>query len=290
LNSPPWQAPPLPNSGRRAGNSNDRPRGAQPAPPGATAIRHRHRRAAYHQGVTERDWDLRITTRCLRDDLGLNFGSPARAEEHLDVHRVVRAFVERRGQSPIGQETFRCGTQVTGRPLYTLHAGDDRGATWHQESLPPGIETNYPLGIVWLVGIRPEHDYDGLCDLDLLPTVADYQAFIDESAQTFARALVEQVPELLSMADRQAGRVVHGLLAGTIRVRLYRDPDQDAPLLTVAYSSRPLPNAVALLPSWQTRMLLAFFDTDEFSSLSVANDIGGEPLAADESAYCGFPT
>jgi hypothetical protein len=119
--------------------------------------------------------------------------------------------------------------------------------------------------------------------------VADYQAFIDESAQTFARALVEQVPELLTLADLHKGRVVEGLLADTIRVRLYRDSDEDAPLLTVAYSSRPLLNAVALLPSWQARMVLAFFNTDEFSSLSVANDIGGESLAADESAYCGFP-
>jgi hypothetical protein len=83
--------------------------------------------------------------------------------------------------------------------------------------------------------------------------------------------------------------VVEGLLADTIRVRLYRDPDENAPLLTVAYSSRPLPNAVALLPSWQTRIVMAFFNTDEFGSLSVANDIGGEPLATDESAYCGFP-
>jgi len=242
-----------------------------------------------HQGVTERDWDLRITARCLRDDLGLDSGLRARAEEHLGVHQIVRAFVGRRGQSPIGQETFRCGTEVTGRPLYTLHSGDDRGATWHQESVSPSIETGYPLGIVWLLGVRPEHDYDGLCDLDLLPTVADYQAFIDETAQTFARALVEQVPELLTLADLHKGRVVEGLLADTIRLRLYRDPDENAPLLTVAYSSRPLPNAVALLPSWQARMVMAFFNTDEFASLSVANDIGGEPLPADESAYCGFP-
>jgi hypothetical protein len=36
-------------------------------------------------------------------------------------------------------------------------------------------------------------------------------------------------------------------------------------------------------------MVLAFFNTGEFGSLSVANDIGGEPLATNESAYCGFP-
>lgn len=255
----------------------------------AADIERGHERTTYYRGVTERDWDLRITARCLHDDLGLDSGAPARAEEHQGVHRMVRAFVERRGQSPIGQETFRCGSEVTGRPLYTLHSGDDRGATWHQESVPPGIETDYRLGIVWLLGVRPEHDYDGLCEVDLLPTVADYQAFIDDSAQTFARALVEQVPELLSLADRHKGRVVEGLLADTVRVRLYRDPDEEAPLLTVAYSSRSQPNAMALLPSWQTRMVLAFFNSDEFASLSVVNDIGGEPLAPAESAYCGFP-
>lgn len=93
--------------------------------------------------MTERDWGLRITARCLRDDLGIASGSPARAEEHVGVHQIVRAFVERRGQSPIGQETFRCGTEVTGRPLYTLHSGDDRGATWHQESVAPSIQTDF---------------------------------------------------------------------------------------------------------------------------------------------------
>jgi hypothetical protein len=241
----------------------------------------------YHREVTERDWDLRITARCLRDDLGLDPNGPAAAEVHADAHPMVRAFFERRGQSPVGQETFRCGTEVTGRPLYTLHAGDDRGATWHQESVP-NLDTDYELGVVWLLGVRPEHDYDALCELDLLPATADYQALIDESAQTFAQALVEQVPELLALAQRHKGRVVQGLIADTIRVRLYCDADNEAPLVTLAYSSRPLPNGVALMPRWQTRLVLAFFGADEIEGLSVTNDIGGEPLAADESAYCSF--
>jgi hypothetical protein len=33
---------------------------------------------------------------------------------------MVRAFFERRGQSPVGHETFRCGTEVTGRPLVAI--------------------------------------------------------------------------------------------------------------------------------------------------------------------------
>ena len=240
--------------------------------------------------MTERDWDLRITARCLRDDLGFDPDDSARAENYRDTGGIVRAFVERRGQHRIGQETFRCGTEVTGLPLYTLHFNDDRGATWHQESVPPGLETDYPLGIVWLLGIRPQHDYEGLCDLGdaLLPTVEDHQRFLADAAQSFARALVEQVPELLAAADADKGHVVRGLIADTIRVRLHRDRDDQAPLLTVAYSSRPLPNGVALLPDWQTRLVLAFFNADEFADLAFTNDIGGQPLEEDESAYCSF--
>ena len=246
--------------------------------------------AAYHRCVTERDWDLRITARCLGDDLGFDPDESARAEDYADSDDMVRAFVDRRGQYPIGQETFRCGTEVTGLPLFTLHFNDDRAATWHQESAPPGFEAEYPLGIVWLLGVRPEHDYDGLCDLgdDLLPTIDDQQAFIADAAQSFARAMVEQVPRLLAAAEANKGQVVTGVIADTIRVRLYRDGDDQAPLLTVAYSSRPLPNGVALLPRWQTRLVMAFFNTEEFADLAFTNDIGGQPLAADESAYCSF--
>ncbi len=85
---------------------------------------------------SDRHWDLRITRRCLREDLHLDPDASGSAEEYVEVHRRVTAFVERRGQSRIGQETFRCGTEVTGLPLYTLHFGDDRGATWHQELVP----------------------------------------------------------------------------------------------------------------------------------------------------------
>lgn len=238
----------------------------------------------------DRHWDLRITRRCLRDDLRLGGDASGNAEAHVDVHPLVRAFVERRGQSQTGQETFRCGTEVTGLPLFTLHFGDDRAATWHQKSVPPGVKSEYELGIVWLLGIRSEHDYDGLCDLgnDLLPSLADAQAFIDEQALTFARALVEEVPALLARAEQHKGRIVEDVIAGGIRVRLHRDPDDEAPLLTVAISSNPLPGTVQLAPDWFTRLLSAFFP-DDFADLSFAGDIGGQPLKRDESAYCSFP-
>ena len=59
---------------------------------------------------SNRHWDLRITRRCLWEDLHLDPDASGSAEEYVEVHSLVKAFVERRGQSPIGQETFHCGT------------------------------------------------------------------------------------------------------------------------------------------------------------------------------------
>jgi hypothetical protein len=117
--------------------------------------------------------------------------------------------------------------------------GEPRGIrSWCLTQTPTTSRTP-TTSSAWLAARRPEHDYDALCELDLLPATADYQALIDESAQTFAQALVEQVPELLALAQLHKGRVLQGLIADTIRVRLYCDADNEAPLVTLAYSSRP---------------------------------------------------
>jgi hypothetical protein len=239
--------------------------------------------------VTEPLWELRITRRCLQDDLHGDPDASGRAEEHLDLHPIVRAFVERRGQSPIGQEPFACGTEITRLPLFTLHSNDDRGATWHQRSVPPGVESDYDLGIVWLLGVRPAHDYDGLCALgdDLLPRRDDAESFLQDQQLTFARALIEDVPQLIAVAEANRGTVVDGVLAGGIRVRVHRDAEDEAPLLTVAISSKPLPGTVQLAKNWFVRLLSAFF-ADGLDDLALTNEIGGEPLRPDESAYCCF--
>jgi hypothetical protein len=151
--------------------------------------------------------------------------------------------------------------------------------------------SEYELGIVWLLGIRPEHDYDSLCALgdDLMPSTADYQAFIDDAAYDFARVLVEEVQPLLHLAELKAGEIIEAVIGNGIRVRLFRDGDNEAPLLTVAISGRPMPNVVTLVPRWQARLILAFFAVDDFDALSVTTEIGGQPLDPDESAYCSFP-
>ena len=100
--------------------------------------------------------------------------------------------------------------------------------------------------------------------------------------------MVEEVPLLLDRAKLKRGQIIEAVIGDGIRVRLFHDPDDEAPLLTVAISSRPLPGVVTLVPQWQARLVLAFFPADDFVTLSVANEIGGQPLETGESAYCSF--
>jgi len=230
---------------------------------------------------------LRITRRCLVDDLGVFTPRSGQAQVHVAVHRIVQAFVTRRSQSPIGQETFRCATKALGRAIYTLHDGDGRGATWHEASDDgDGLPA---LSVVWLLGYRPAHEYDELCELKerLLPAAVDYQAIVDEDALEFATVIVREVPALLELAKRQKGQVVDGVLGTRIPVRLYWDADDKAPLLTVAIRTYPLPGALPLVPNWFVRIVLAFF-TEEPDYLSTIGEIGGQPLKVGESAFCDF--
>src|SRR5438874_614878 len=83
---------------------------------------------------------LRVTRRCLVDDLEFGASDLDRPLEELAArHQMVRAFVERRSQSPVGQETIQ---GLTSRIVaYSLHSGEDRGITWHHVA----------AGIVWLL-------------------------------------------------------------------------------------------------------------------------------------------
>jgi hypothetical protein len=48
---------------------------------------------------------FRLTRRALQDlDLSIPEHASRPATDHTDAHAVVRAFVERRRQSPVGQE------------------------------------------------------------------------------------------------------------------------------------------------------------------------------------------
>ena len=230
---------------------------------------------------------LRITRRCLVDDLDVLTPTSGQARAYVSVHRVVQAFINRRSQRPTGQETFRCATREVGKTIYTFHDGDNRGATWHETSEGDAADDLPALNVVWLLGCRPAHDYDALCNLKerLLPATVDYQAILDEESLAFATVIVQEVPALAELARQRKGQIVEGVLGERIPVRLYWDPEDEAPLLTVAVRTQPLPGAMQLVPNWAYRTVLAFFPKEPPSP---AGGIGGQPLQAGWSAFCDF--
>jgi hypothetical protein len=68
---------------------------------------------------------LRITERCLVEDLGVSVDDGDDLDALAKNNPIIRAFVERRSQSPTGQETVE---GLTARIVaFSLHSGDDRG-------------------------------------------------------------------------------------------------------------------------------------------------------------------
>lgn len=226
-------------------------------------------------------WDLRLTQRCLTEDLRQPATAPADAGAHVDRHPLIRAFVKERGQTTHGPDPLKCAWEV-GAPVFTIHHGTSRGATWHHEE----------VNVVWLLGIADAHDYDHLCDLAedelLMPTAEDVDRLLADRAPSFAEALTEDVPALIEMARANAGHIVEGLVADTVPVRLLADRDGRAPLLTVAINERLRPDGLRLPPRWEARLAAAFFPDTPLEELSWATDIGGEPLRESEVAFCDF--
>jgi hypothetical protein len=219
----------------------------------------------------------------LTEDLGQPADAPSDATANADRHPLVRAFVVERGQTTHGPDPLKCAWEM-GAPVFTIHHGTSRGATWHHEA----------LNVVWLLGIADAHNYDHLCDLAasdrLMPVAVDVERFVADHAPTFARALIEEVPALIELARGNAGQIVEGLVAGTVPVRLRMDPDGDAPLLTVAIDQRLRPEGLRLPSGWLVRLATAFFPETPFEQFSWVNDLGDQPLRDSEVAFCDFST
>jgi hypothetical protein len=229
---------------------------------------------------------LRVTRRCLRDDLSIGSGD---LDSPIDLlaqeYPVIAAFQEQRSQLPTGQETIQdLSSKIT---AFSLHAGEFRGLTWHQEK----------AGVVWLLAVKfhrsgkRDDAYPYFLELDakgqLLPTREDVQALTTAEANTFARSLLTEVPLLLEEAESKPGTAVRGLIGGRVSVRLLKETGE-RPMLTVAISFRILPGETILPDSWVMTVAGAFFPQTPAENLATAFDLGGRPLGPDEFAFCDF--
>lgn len=202
-------------------------------------------------------WRLGVTRRCLEEDLEL----PPRTNWRAIAHPVLRAFVERRGQEPIGSERIAEVSAYLKAPIYSLHVGTRRPATWYDQDEQ----------VVWLLAVGKSHDYDHLRRLAeqdrLLPTVDDYEHLeADVPAAAFAAALFADVEQLVTAARQQPDRIVVGSVAQRIPVRLCIETS-DSRKLVVAISRRLILGDVELPPDWLTAVASAFYPGVPFDQL-----------------------
>ena len=162
----------------------------------------------YHRGALIcPNYELRITQRCLTDDL-----REAQADlEGLDRHEIVRAFVNERSQQPVGVREVGRGRNE--RPLWRLGFGHDhRGATWHDEE----------ARVVWLCacgrhrsGQRDDafQHFNRLIEADIIyPTEDDYRLLEDERARRFAELAPGDAASLRAEAERRPDVEVRGTI------------------------------------------------------------------------------
>jgi hypothetical protein len=157
-------------------------------------------------------YELRITRRCARADLGED---PEVGFRALVKHDIVRAFVNKRTTKP--NDTKRVSPLAGNQDVYRLAIGHrHRGATWHD------VENR----VVWLLAYaQHEFEYDGDAfpyfkalhqDDQLLPSIADYAALFAERAQRFALLAPEDAARLLETARAKPGVEHRGVIGGEL--------------------------------------------------------------------------
>lgn len=229
---------------------------------------------------------LRVTIRCLIDDLGLD-----RADARMEVHEledeVCRAFESRRSQSPIGVEKLQ--PIETDAEVYTLHAGRWRGATWHDED----------NNAVWLLGCAYHRSgekndvYPYLKELDskgeLFPVSEDYVLLFELQDTSFAEALIADVPGLMEEARRQPGAEVTGLIGDRIRVSAVVEMADELEAWWVAISMQLLPGESETPPEWLSLLLAAFFpDVANPLELQSAGKLPARLARSDELVFVHY--
>jgi hypothetical protein len=209
---------------------------------------------------------FRLTRRAI-EDLGLTIEEHAQrpATDYMDVHPVVRAFVEQRRQDPSGQEWTRL--PVTAAPAYNLHHGRYRGLTWHDED----NDVVWLLGVGWHESGSRRDAYAVLKLRDeagtLMPTEEDYLdlELTLEQTYSFAAQVAEQAPALIEKARERPGEEIRGVIAERLGVGVVVEivvvPGEDESLeeIWIGFAMPPLPGACDLppQPEWINLVLAA---------------------------------
>ena len=92
------------------------------------------------------NYELRVTERCLIEDLGAFTPEPF---DDLGGQEIIKAFINRRRSGP--EDTRQVAPLSSGKPVFRLAYGErHRGATWFDEA----------NRVVWLLGYAT-HEFEG---------------------------------------------------------------------------------------------------------------------------------
>lgn len=197
-------------------------------------------------------WELRMTRRCLSEDLN---AAPDAAFDDVGGLQIVRAFVRERSRHTDGAR--RVTPLTCGCPVWVLaHQHDHRGATWYDE----------PEEVVWLLAYGrhrsgQDDDFFPYCkELDaqdlLLPNLQDRVELLRERDFRFVHAVRIEAPVILQQARAQEGEHRH-LLGGDLDAGISVEVDEEleAEAITIAFGFD------AIDWDWVTIMLAAFHPT-----------------------------
>ncbi|HEY4281344.1 MAG TPA: hypothetical protein VGM91_24240 [Conexibacter sp.] len=222
--------------------------------------------------ISER-WELRITRRCLEEDLGVSGDS---AFEDVSQREIVKAFVKDRRDRV--HDTRQVAPLTCGVPVWVLARGDDhRAATWYDEDEE----------VVWLLayGIHrsgePDDFFPDCKQIDaadrLLPVAEDYTRMFDERGERFVHAVRIEAPLILRAAREAPGEhryMLGGEFGACITVEV--DDELDAEAVTIAFR-------VDSLPFSHVSIVLAAFYADH--AWEPVTRMPGRGLHAGEFAY-----
>jgi hypothetical protein len=225
---------------------------------------------SHRGGFVCAEWELRVTERCLRDDLG----APGAAFENITSREIVKAFVKDRFDQPEGTREVAPLTQ--GDQIWVVAYGHDhRGGTWFDEV----------NRVVWLVAYGLHRsgqadDFFPYCKAldeadELLPRKEDYKALIEDRDWRFSAALRIEAPLILKEA-RELQAELRRLLGGTHGACIAVEVSEDLEQTTIAFKT---PTVV-----WDyVPVILAAFHPD--GEWDGAASMPSRPLDDDEVAF-----
>jgi len=169
--------------------------------------------------VCDAGHQLRVTSRCIREDLGL--GQPPVAFDDLVKHPIVDAMRAKRAVETTSGKTV--GADIGDRSLHHLGIGHDhRGATWWDAGSQ----------VVWLCayGLHRSGEADDafqyfdqlIAEARIYPTEEDYQWLERDQAEGFALRVGPDAQRLLEVARGEPGQEIQGTVGG-IPLGIYVD-------------------------------------------------------------------